>query len=226
VYLRHGTIYAIRDGRETPILPLAELAFTLDGAADCMVENALAAVGATWALGIPASTIAEGLSSFRGGALANPGRMNLYHVGGVDVLIDYGHNPAALEAVLRATRRLSARRLLAVVGMPGDRRDEDAIAFGAIAGRGFDRVFVKEDRDRRGRPPGVMADLIARGARSAGRALVEVELDEPTALRRALLAAEPGDLVVVLYERLEPLLGVLAEAKRSERQVLVGAGLG
>jgi cyanophycin synthetase len=222
VFVRNGRMMLGRRAVEEEICRVAELPFTLGGRATCMVENALAAAAAGIALGLPRSEVAAGLRSFQGGDRQNPGRLNLYEVGDVRILVDYGHNPAALEAVVRTARALSPRRLVGVVGMPGDRRDEDAIRFGVIAGRGFDRLYVKEDKDLRGRRPGELAELIARGARSTGQS-VEIVLDEPAALRRALDEADAGDLVVVLYEKLEPLLSVIADARRQHSPVAVGA---
>lgn len=207
VVLREGHIVLLPEG-ET-VVAVRDLPFTFGGLADCMVENALAATAAMVALGLSSGTVAESLLSFRGGVEENPGRLNVHRIGAVTVLIDYGHNPAALEAVLSVARRLGGRRLVGVVGMPGDRRDEDAIRFGEIAGRGFDHVIVKEDQDLRGRSPGEMAERIVEGVLRGARAAVEVQRDESKAVTRALEIAQDGDLVVVLYEKLAPLLEVL-----------------
>ena len=67
-------------------------------------------------------------------------------------------------------------RAIGVIGIPGDRRDEDQRQYGAIAAGAFDEIIVREDKNLRGRQPGESAaqrarrDPRRRGARArAGR---------------------------------------------------------
>jgi len=97
-------------------------------------------------------------------------------------------------------------RALGVIGMPGDRRDEDMREYGALAAGAFDEIIVREDRNLRGRQPGVTATLVADGVREAreqgtGRTLrVDKILDELSAVKTALRRANPGDLVVMCVD--------------------------
>jgi len=61
------------------------------------------------------------------------------------VLVDYCHNPAGMVALADFIRRPEPQRSLAMIAIPGDRRDEDIRAFGRIAGGAFDGVIVRED---------------------------------------------------------------------------------
>jgi cyanophycin synthetase len=69
----------------------------------------------------------------------------------------------------------------------------------------MNEIYIKEDHDRRGRDPGVVAALLAEGARSAGApdTLVHQMLEEREALDKALDSAGDGDLLLVLYEKFE-----------------------
>jgi cyanophycin synthetase len=92
-------------------------------------------------------------------------------------------------------------RAIGVIGIPGDRRDDDQREYGAIAARAFDEILVREDKNLRGRAPGVSAGNVVdgvRAARAAGARALKAEkiLDELTAVRTALRRAAPGDLVV------------------------------
>src|SRR5512134_45312 len=108
-----------------------------------------------------------------------------------------------------------AGRAIGVLGIPGDRRDEDQREYGAIAARAFDEVIVREDKNLRGRQPGETATNVIEGVRSAkdggsartGRA--DKVLDEMTAVRTALRRAIPGDLVVCCVD---DAIGVYREA--------------
>jgi len=93
-------------------------------------------------------------------------------------------------------------RAIGVLGIPGDRRDEDQREYGAIAAAAFDEIIVREDANLRGREPGETASNVIDGvreAKTAGTARVgksEKVLDEMAAVRAALRRAMPGDLVV------------------------------
>jgi cyanophycin synthetase len=89
-----------------------------------------------------------------------------------------------------------------VVGIPGDRRDEDQREYGAIAAGAFNEIIVREDRNLRGRQPGETASNVVEGIRTArgeGAARTtryDKVLEEMAAVRAALRRAVPGDLVV------------------------------
>src|SRR5205085_1646411 len=101
-----------------------------------------------------------GLASFVPGR-DNPGRANLYAAGAGFVMLDYGHNPAAFDAIGRMAMRWRGRRLTGVVALPGDRLDSVIREAASIAARVFDRVIVREDHDLRGRASGEVPRLIA-----------------------------------------------------------------
>jgi cyanophycin synthetase len=99
------------------------------------------------------------------------------------------------------TRFVRRGRAIGVIGIPGDRRNDDQREYGAIAAGSFDEIIVREDKNLRGRAPGESASNVINGvraARVAGARVVKGEkiLDEITAVRTALRRAAPGDLIV------------------------------
>jgi len=222
VGLLDGRIVHIAGGRAHPVVALRRLAFAFGGASAAMVENACAAAAVALSLGVSHDVVSAALRTFAGGARDNPGRMNLLAVGGVRLLLDYGHNAPAVAAAAALGRRLGAAALIGVVCSPGDRRDEDIQALGETAARVFDQVWVKEDRDRRGRAPGEVAAHIAAGARRAGilEGALHVAPDEGEAVRAAIDAAGGSDIVVYFYESYDAarvILADLADERRAER---------
>lgn len=209
VVAAEGQLALVRGGRAEAVLPLGEIAISHGLGSGPMLDNALAAAACAVGLGLPLRRIAETLRTFASDPQQNPGRLNVYDVGQVTVVVDYGHNAAALAAVAPELRALAQGRLIGVVGLPGDRRDEDALELGRVAARAFDVVYCKEDLDRRGRAGGEMAQRVAQGVRLGG-GRPRLVLSEREALREALQGAGPGDAVVVFYEKLEPILAEIA----------------
>jgi len=173
---------------------------------------------------VPVPYIRGGLSSFD----QNPGRLNMMKIGDFRVCVDYGHNPAGYQALLNTVKRLGAKRLVGVIAAPGDRRDDVIRNVGRVAGYGFDFLFIKEDDDRRGRLAGETAELLLSGALEAGITSDRVTtiLPEEDAVRVALSAALPGDLIVVFYEKYDRVMAVIDSFRQSrpERAEVFAAG--
>jgi cyanophycin synthetase len=204
--------FVIRRGRlRIPIARVREVPLTLGGAARFQFGNILAAILAVYVQGVRYDMIRAGLLSFFPSASMTPGRLNLLRIGNARLLVDYAHNPAAIEGILEVVRAIPAERRIGVITVPGDRRDEDIVAAGRLAA-GLDRVVVKEDLDPRGRPPGEIAELIVRGLREAGMPedRIEVIPTEAAAVERVLAELRDGDLAVVLAE---DVAGVLVQVQ-------------
>ena len=132
-----------------------------------------------------------------------------------------GRSSTASRATTRATATQPASngaartgRRIGVIGIPGDRRDEDQREYGALAATAFDQIIVREDKNLRGRPAGESASNVVAGIEDGspdGRRTrrAETVLDEMTAVRRAMAGARPGDLVVACVD---DAVGVYREA--------------
>jgi UDP-N-acetylmuramoyl-L-alanyl-D-glutamate--2,6-diaminopimelate ligase len=118
------------------------------------------------------------------------------------VLVDYAHTPDALERVLAATRPLTRGRLHCVFGCGGDRDPGKRPKMGAAVGRAADRIIVTNDNPRT-EEPRTIAEAIEMGLKSVG-AKYDVELNRATAIRQAILSAEPGDVVLLAGKGHEP----------------------
>src|SRR5262245_3300888 len=202
-----GEMLAIYDAEQyIPLLWTHLIPATLEGKARHNVANALAASAICYARGVVVENIRQGLRTFATSFYLTPGRLNVFDEHPFRVIVDYAHNPAALEALGDLVGRLrpNYRRVLGVVSAPGDRRDQDIHQVGAIASRAFDLLVLKEDNDRRGRKEGSIVALLHEAAREAGMRpdrMITV-LDELEAVRHALSLAEPDDLVVICADEI------------------------
>ena len=211
--LRDGQLVEFEGASRRPLLSLAELPGAYDGLAPHVVANALAAVAACRANGLSAKDIRRALATFSPGG-SNPGRGNVYltaegrgageggEAGECPVIVDYGHNAAAVDATGRMISNVWGGSPAAAITLPGDRRNDLIIrAAEAIAAR-FGRVVVYEDADRRGREPGEMTDIITRAMRRVRPDITCAAAGGPQEALRAAVALADGHAVLFLYEKL------------------------
>jgi cyanophycin synthetase len=156
--------------------------------------------------------VAARLASFEP-RVDNPGRATVLRLGEVTLFVDYAHNPAAIATVLRTLHRLfGPNRCLAAVTLPGDRRDDLLAASAQVLADGVARVVLYEDEDPRGRTPGEVSALVEREMRARRPRLHAVRAHgHRAAVREALRLAAPGDVLLILYEKLDAILEHLAE---------------
>jgi cyanophycin synthetase len=213
VYANDGVLYSETEGNIFPIIKVEDISITYNGVLEYNVENALAATAALIGLGMDYALIRKGLSTFYGDEEHNPGRFNMYDVNGTSVVLDYGHNIEGYKAVLNGAKKMSHKRLIGVIGVPGDRTDTSVMELGRIAGNNFDYIFIKEDQDRRGRKPGEIAELLKKGAVQSGfnKENIKVVLDEKEAFSQAIESSYPGDMVIIFFEKYEPLVKIVRE---------------
>lgn len=168
------------------------------------VQNAALALVAATQLGVTLDEARAGLAE----TAPPPGRMEL--VTTIDrqprVLVDYAHTPEAMSALLETLRPLVAGELIVVFGTDGDRDASKREELAAIAARGADRLWVTDENPRTEDPQQVR-DYLIRGIRSVRPDLdrvLEVKTSRRDAIRRAILAGRPGDLVVITGKGAEP----------------------
>ncbi|WP_437607021.1 cyanophycin synthetase [Sorangium sp. So ce834] len=199
--LKNGSIVELEGTRERHIVGAAEIPATFAGAALFQVQNAMAAIAACRAQGVPVDTIQSALRTFDACG-KNRGRMNLYQLDDNYVLVDYGHNPGAFQATCALAAQWEGRRLTAIVSLPGDRSNALLEACACeIAKGGFHRIVAKDDGDRRGRAPGELPALVQRVVAEVRPEQASAVIpDEHEAIEHALATAEPGEVIVLFTE--------------------------
>ncbi|HRU06900.1 MAG TPA: UDP-N-acetylmuramoyl-L-alanyl-D-glutamate--2,6-diaminopimelate ligase [Candidatus Brocadiia bacterium] len=155
------------------------------------VANCLAAAAAGLAASIPLDLIVQGLNN----APVVDGRLHPVECGQpFTVLVDYAHTHDALRTVLKAVRRHVKGRVLLVFGAGGDRDKLKRPLMGKVAARMADAAWVTSDNPRSEDP----LDIISQILRGAGEShKIHTQPDREQAIREAISAARPGDLVLI-----------------------------
>ena len=162
--------------------------------------NALAALALADALRVPAKRAAAAIGS----TAAVPGRFQV--IDGdqpFDVVVDYAHNPDGLRRTLDAARALTGARgsgscLRVVCSAPRIRNEHQRRLMGRIAASRADHLILTTERWPETDASIELPAGFDEGARERPIGLCEVVLDRSDAIERALRAARPGDLVMIL----------------------------
>jgi UDP-N-acetylmuramyl tripeptide synthase len=214
--LDSDALWWCEDGECRRLIVVNEVPITIDGAARHNISNALAAISVAKELGLSEASILAGLRGFRSDVADNPGRLNIFEVDGVKVLVDFAHNPHGLNALMSMAQAMKPKRLLVTVGHAGD-RDDDAIREVALTAwrKGVDRIVIKEqEKDLRGRQLGEIPQImkLALLAEGAPEDAIDIAADEVEAAKQALAWAQPGDLLLLLtLAQREEVLRLIAE---------------
>ncbi len=197
----NGDMITIYDnGNHIPLLWTHLIPATIEGKATHNVQNAMFSAALAYSMDKELDQIRHGLRTFDSTFFQAPGRMNQYDEHPYKVILDYGHNPAAIKVVCQTIDRFEVNgKKTVVLSAPGDRRDEDIMDIANEAAGHFDYYILKADDNRRGRderevPLMLQAQLIAQGVNEGQ---TEIVADEQQAVDSSLSNAQEGDLVLI-----------------------------
>ncbi len=179
---------------------------TMEGKATHNVQNAMFAAALAFSMGKSLDDIRHGLQTFNSTIFQAPGRMNVFDEHPFRVILDYGHNAAAIASISQLVSRLEVGgKRICVLAAPGDRRDEDIRAIAIEAAGHYDYYICKADDNRRGRGPDEVPEMLRDQLRESGvkKRRITVIPDEAEAVDFALDMAREGDLVMVFGDNIE-----------------------
>ncbi|MFA6485828.1 MAG: UDP-N-acetylmuramyl-tripeptide synthetase [Candidatus Magasanikbacteria bacterium] len=211
-------IHGVKNFKAESVKPLSDgVEFILGGQnyrlnipGDFNVYNAMAAITVALSQNIPPEKIAVGLASVK----KLEGRMEFVEAGqNFKVIVDYAHEPISYTALFTTMRQLAGvnGRTLAIIGSDGGGRDiGKRRQMGQIAGEICDIVIVSDvncfDED-----PHAIAEMLAGGARTAGKRDGQnlfIEIDRGQAIELAVKMARAGDVVAITAKGTEPHIAV------------------
>jgi UDP-N-acetylmuramoyl-L-alanyl-D-glutamate--2,6-diaminopimelate ligase len=155
------------------------------------VHNALAALAACAAQGIPLQSIVSALSR----EVEVPGRLqSVPTTRPFRVFVDYAHTEDALRSVLEILREITSGRVMLVFGCGGDRDTSKRAAMGRVAAEAADYTWITNDNPRSEDPMRIAA-MIQEGFGDAAH--YRVCLDRAHAIGEAIQMAQAGDSVLI-----------------------------
>ena len=114
---------------------------------------------------------------------------------GVNILVDYAHNAAALESVLETLKGYTEGRIITVFGCGGNRSRTRRFEMGEVSGKLSDYTVITSDNPRKEEPMAIIDDIITGISKTDGK--YEVEADRSKAISRAVNMACKGDTVLI-----------------------------
>jgi UDP-N-acetylmuramoyl-L-alanyl-D-glutamate--2,6-diaminopimelate ligase len=175
--------------------PAGSTCITSRLAGEVNILNLLAAFTAAHARGVSFSHLAAAVPTLR----PVPGRFQPVDAGQpFTVIVDYAHTDDALRNLTALARQMTAAsgaRVITLFGCGGDRDRTKRPKMGRAAGEGSDFVVVTSDNPRSEDPAAIISE-IEPGLKSTDVAYT-IEVDRASAIRLALAAAKPGDVVLI-----------------------------
>ena len=198
----NGQMITLYDqGNHLPLIWTQLIPATLEGKAIHNVQNAMFAALMAYGMDTRIENIRQGLRTFDTSYFQVPGRLNVYDELPFRVILDYGHNPAAVRCMVDLVKRIDVKgRRLCVLAAPGDRRDQDIIQMAEYAFEAaFDHYVLRRDDRARGRgedevPRMMEKTLLGLGVRPDQISVIPQEVE---ALDFALKEGRRDDLLLV-----------------------------
>jgi cyanophycin synthetase len=187
-------------GQRLPLLEVAGIPATMNGAARFNISNAQHALCAGLALGIDLAVIRTVLGCFSASHEDNPGRLNIYRGFPFTVIMDYAHNPDGIAKLGEFVRRMDIPgRKIVLYAATGNRSDEFVYDHARSAIPWFDhfvcRCYPGVRGDARPQTRTMMKTaLLEAGVPEDRITVVDVATDGPF---QAMRLARSGDLVVI-----------------------------
>ena len=164
-------------------------------AGEVNILNLLAAFTAAHARGVEFSVLVAAIPLL----WPVPGRFQPVDAGQpFNVIVDYAHTDDALRNLTALARQMAApagSRVITVFGCGGDRDRTKRPKMGKAAGEGSDLVVATSDNPRSEDPLAILAEI--EPGLKATRVRYQIEPDRAQAIRTALGAAQPHDVVLI-----------------------------
>jgi cyanophycin synthetase len=217
--LEDGYITLYNGSTSIQIEKAEDIPITFSGTADFNIQNVLASVLFAFVSGFTTEVIKDSLQTFLPSKEHTPGRMNIFKFKKFEILADYAHNPAGIEAIGKFVKKHPAKWKVGIITAPGDRSEAQIIGIGNKAAEFFDEIIIRSDRDLRGRSEEEIHKLIIQGINEVNSDLsVNIVPDETEAIRFAAKRARRNTLITIFTEMVNQTLEELDKMQNEEEE--------
>ncbi|MBN9230087.1 MAG: cyanophycin synthetase [Legionella sp.] len=201
VYLEQGKVVIQKGAERQLFCAIKDIPITFEGTATCMILNILPAIMAGVISGFNIKQIKTALLNFHPTPENLPGRMNLFHFPQCNVMVDYAHNEGAFCEIKNYLETIHCHKKIGIIGVAGDRRDEDIQQLGYHSATMFDEIIIRHDKDGRGRSNQNITQHLRTGIERSGlHPQVNIISDEVDAIKQILERSHDNTFVFCAVE--------------------------
>ncbi len=194
----HGYVTILKGSWKIRVEKVTNIPLTFSGMAEFNISNVLAATLAAYVQDFKTEDIRQALQTFVPSPAQTPGRMNMFHFRNYSVMLDYAHNTHGFKAIGKFLDSVEASLKVGIIAGVGDRRDEDIISLGEVAGKIFDEIIIRQDKHLRGRTEEEIIGLMTKGIHSVdANKKITVIKNEAEAIDYAMNNAVKDSFIVI-----------------------------
>lgn len=213
----NGYVTLCRGEWKMRILKADKIPLTFGGKAEFMIQNILPAVIAADVQGISIEDMKIALETFIPSTSQTPGRLNLFQFENFQVLLDFAHNPAGMQALQKFTDNLDATHKVGIIAGIGDRREEDNNEMGKIIAQMCDEVIIRQDKNLRGKTEQELIKMVDDGIKAYDpNKKTTIIPSEKEAIMHAVKTAKKGSLIIVCSDVVPEALELVTRLKEQE----------
>ncbi|MFT4062987.1 MAG: cyanophycin synthetase [Edaphocola sp.] len=213
----NGYLTILKGGWKIRVEKVGNVPITFAGTAEFNVANALGAILAAYVSRVSMENIRLALQTFVPSAALTPGRMNIFKFNNFTVMLDYAHNTHGMQAIGKFVQQVNAPHKVGIVAGVGDRRDEDTIALGMEAGKMFNEIIIRQDKNLRGRTAEELIGLITQGIRQVNPTVaIKVIPKEREAIDHAINNAQKDAFITIMSDVVPDALEQVKALKEKE----------
>lgn len=216
----NGYLTILKAGWKIRVEKVTNVPITFSGTAEFNVANALGAILAAYVSNQSIESIRLALQTFVPSPALTPGRMNVFKFNEFTVMLDYAHNTHGMKAISKFLNQINASWKVGIIAGVGDRRDEDTMDLGEEAGKAFDEIIIRQDKNLRGRTDLEIIELIKAGIyRVRPEMIIHVIPKQEEAIEFALKNAKKDSFITIISDVVPEALEQVKALKEAEGSV-------
>ncbi len=217
--LEDGWVSILKGTWKIRVEKVVNIPLTLGGKAAFMIQNILPCIAAAFVQNWKIEEVKIALNTFIPSPAMTPGRMNIFKFRNFEMLVDFAHNPDGFQAISNYLAKVDMHPKVGVIAATGDRRDDDIRELGRIAGRTFDEIIIRQDKNLRGRTDEEIMNLLKEGITEANPNVPVICINpEADSIKYCIENAKKGSHITVCSDVIAEALDLIMQYKERDDQ--------